>query len=87
MTLLGGYYYSHFTSEETESCRGIFLKQEIDPSRAGHEQKDPSGRGLEGLFFHLGGAGENQWAGRPGNRDSKIEAGFPWMGVGLWSLE
>ena len=26
-------------------------------------------------------------AGRPGNRDSKTEAGFPLAGVALWSLE
>ena len=26
-------------------------------------------------------------AGRPGNRDSKIEAGLPLVGVAFWSLE
>lgn len=47
VTLLGGYYSSQFTSEETESCRDNFLKQENDLSQAGHEEKDPSGSGWE----------------------------------------
>lgn len=72
----------------TKTCLAeASFQNENDLSRGDHEEKDSSGCGLGELCWIWEEGERICGAERPGNRDSKIEAGLPLVGVAFWSLE
>ena len=87
VTLLGGYYYFFFTSEENLSCRGVLFRMRMICLEVIMRRRIPLSVAWESCACIWEEGERIHGAGRPGNRDSKTEAGFPLAAVALWSLE